>query len=118
MNVIYRMFIYDLTYTLADQLIKKYNPCHIRTLESGEVKCLRFVGPCCTDCRHLDKNGCTVTCLGCKLWVCEHIEEFRPNFTRKIASIKTRILWLYGLMPIRSSRQETYTKLRGLSRWI
>ena len=72
---------YDRIYDEADAIIKAHNPCGIQKAD-GKVSCNRSrrdpgwehpkqVGQlCCSGCKHLGPEGCTVRSLGCKLGGC------------------------------------------------
>jgi hypothetical protein len=106
MNIIFRSYIYDALYIMADQLIKKYNPCQIYKDAAGEACCVRN-HPCCSGCKFLGPNGCTTKCLGCKLGLCTaaadaNIEQYR--ILTKMRYIAQR----YGLSNIRTSKKEIF----------
>ena len=69
-------WLYDQLYSAADKLFKRYKPCQIKPQAGGFI-CIRHkdprVGMCCSGCRWLSKNGCTVKALSCKLWYCYNI---------------------------------------------
>jgi len=71
--------VYDIVWALADDLIKKYNPCRMKK----GVCIKRRINGCCstydykskkhgeTICKYLDEDkGCTIQALGCKLYLC------------------------------------------------
>ena len=72
---------YSQIYAEADAIIKERNPCGIRSEADGRVSCNRTRHDphyerngkselCCTNCKHLGPQGCTVESLGCKLGAC------------------------------------------------
>lgn len=85
--------VYDALYYLADLMLEKYRPCQIEQVEPKDgfkrtvfdVICTRgrrYVGryanesdrgTCCGGCKYLSIDGCTVRCLGCKLFLCDYI---------------------------------------------
>lgn len=77
-NIVYKMLLYDLLYFTADLLIKLRNPCKIHhekvPSQPDKITCVGHE-PCCTSCRYLSDNGCTIKCLGCKLWLCPTASE-------------------------------------------
>ncbi len=105
--------IYDRIYDIADRLFKKYNPCSIHT-KNNKTRCANKLYKCnylcCCErsnkCKRW-KNGCTVKCLACKLFVCSHIlyvydkngiqmiNKKYGHFTNKIRQLK-RIANRYG----------------------
>jgi len=116
MNIIYRMFIHDFLYVLADQLIKKYNPCQIEPSSDGLVRCMDDIEICCNGCKHLRHNGCSVTALLCKLNLCREAEALDCNAhllpkLHKAESIARH----YSLLDFRASRQRIYKHLRKAS---
>ena len=92
--------LYDRIYDIADRLLKKHNPCNIHTeiqphhlfptKLKEETVCTSWCthSLCCSSCNHWDK-GCTVKCLGCKLFLCSAI-------TNKILQMRFRKLRKYG----------------------
>ena len=78
LSVVELSALYDRIYDIADRLLKKHNPCKIYTEdkyifckyhETGiplRNKCYL----CCSSCEYCSKEGCTVKCLGCKLFLC------------------------------------------------
>jgi hypothetical protein len=85
--------LHDRLYDYANKIIKKYDPCKI---ENGA--CVRE-NICCNGCKYLTKDGCSIKCLWCKLWLCDYLlkkPKCRPLILRlkkieKIAS-KKRLL--------------------------
>lgn len=57
---------YDRLCNIADKLLKKYKPC------SGCGGCCSRPKPfdCCSGCPLNGPQGCTTSCLACKLWLC------------------------------------------------
>lgn len=114
MNIIFRSYIYDALYAMADQLIKKHNPCQIHKDISGKVHCLRS-SPCCGGCGFLGPDGCTTKCLGCKLSLCQTTQETNPGLDEILIRMKD-ISWAYGLRGIRISKKELFDCLKRESR--
>lgn len=120
MNIIYRMFVYDLLYTLGDRLIKKHNPCNIQVSRSGIATCMRDLDTCCGGCRYISIYGCTVACLGCKLALCSKARypDYpgpESNVSVKLSEMRSLVYDL-GIICIRTSRQETYQFLKRLKK--
>ena len=118
MNIIYRMFVYDLLYIFGDRLIKKYNPCNIQVSKSGLATCLRDLEKCCGGCRYISIHGCTVACLGCKLALCREARYQIPTEQSDVSvklSEMMSIAYSCGLIRIRTSRSETYQYLKRLN---
>lgn len=111
MNIIYRMFVHDLLYVMADQLIKKYNPCQIHTSRSGLVTCLGDNGPCCNNCEYISNSGCTVTCLGCKLGLCSTAREHHTELGHKLWDM-AKLSNIHEIRTIRTSRRWEYESLK------
>ena len=59
--------LYDRLYVIGDFLLKKHNPCKIKDGGCAGPYRTSF---CCDGCYYLTKNGCSVKCLWCKLWMC------------------------------------------------
>jgi hypothetical protein len=84
--------LYDRTYDIADRLFKKYNPCNIR-VEGGKICCLEIIPftrqdkLCCKGCSFW-QNGCTVKCLGCKLYTCGDIKICYPTLYNKLSKLR------------------------------
>lgn len=86
-----------------DLISQEENPCKF---ENG--KCwasrkgiLTEFNTCCRRCRHLGENGCTITCLGCKLWFCLPAWENLSRGSRKtIENIKlsAMLLGFHGII--------------------
>jgi hypothetical protein len=115
MNIIYRMFVYDFLYILGDRLIKKHNPCDIQVSRSGLATCMCDIDVCCGECRYISIYGCTVTCLGCKLAICRKARY--QGATELDISVKLSkmlmIAYSYRLPYIRTSRSETYQRMKN-----
>lgn len=64
--------MYNFIYLIADQLVKKYNPCDIQVNRSGFATCGGYYDKpsCCDGCKYLSIKGCTTKALGCKLDFC------------------------------------------------
>ena len=99
--------IYDRVYNIADRLFKKYNPCNIHT-EGDKVICNGGDKPsntlCCYECSpdcglrsiHYWDNGCTIKCLGCKLFLCPPVIRKYPLFYERLYRLHT-IAYKYSL---------------------
>ena len=110
MNIIFRSYIFDVLYTIADQLIKKYNPCQIHKDALGKDHCLRD-SPCCGGCKFLGPNGCTTKCLGCKLGLCQAAGGANIELYRILVKMRY-IAQRYGLSNIRTSRKNIFDWLQ------
>jgi len=76
MNAEAKGHLYDALIAQAQQTLDYYNPCD---WQNGKCRRMRSSGDdegCCVGCRHLGTEGCTVTSLGCKLWLCEPQRDF------------------------------------------
>lgn len=66
----------DILISVADKKLKEHNPCDFvkgscfRNRKQGRRK-----PGCCDDCNYLGANGCTIKCLGCKLYLCSDISK-------------------------------------------
>jgi hypothetical protein len=70
---------FDELYAGANAVLKGHNPCQIR---GGACYSMRHFPEqhknepfCCTGCKHLGPEGCTVESLYCRLWICEPLER-------------------------------------------
>lgn len=71
--------LYDELWHIADDLLKKYDPCKLD--EHGS--CIRGVN-CCVDCKYLTDTGCSIKCLSCKLWLCDKVKLLYPDLAEKM----------------------------------
>lgn len=76
--------IYDRLCVIADRLLARYNPC------AGCQGC-DLIKPqpydCCEGCPFLGPQGCTTSCLACKLWLCAE-----PENKANLDARKTRLI--------------------------
>lgn len=76
--------------------MSKYDICEIRKDKNGNVSCYaretKYL--CCGDlygqdndekCEYLSPNGCTIKCLGCKLWLCAEARFKTVKLNKKVA---------------------------------
>jgi len=110
MNIIFRSYLYDFLYIIADQLIKKYNPCQIHEDESEELHCMGNE-PCCWECRFLRLDGCTTKCLGCKLWLCGAAGEDHTELCKILSEMRT-IAHKYNMLGVRKSKKEVFNCMK------
>lgn len=72
---------YDELCARTDAVMAKYNPC------AGCLGC-SLVNPtpydCCEGCPLLGPQGCTTSCLACKLWVCASPENQNHNRPKEL----------------------------------
>ena len=75
--------LYDALYAYGVELfmVEYNNPC---TLGSGTCPHPERNYCCGTSCSKVGKNGCKVKCLGCKLWLCDHLREKLPDLNAKL----------------------------------
>jgi len=131
-----RWKLYDLIYNKANKLLKQYNPCNIRIKESNdrlfgklicnnEYMCKRNgESLCCSGCKYLGHNGCTIKCLECKVgwcWqgkTCKDIFEddllhvnMPRTFIHKMDRLR-KIMKKYQLNKIRTSKEEIFSEIR------
>lgn len=104
--------LYGLLYHLADRLIQQHNPC--RHDENGVCKEDRDLGDgckngCCSGCRHLSPNGCTVKALSCKIWLCRHVADQNLELSRKLDMLR-RIAYKHELFHVRASCKSTLSR--------
>jgi len=86
--------LYDRIYDIADRLFKEYNPCNIHSKE-GKSRCTCHlhstyrVHLCCTNCKYISSTGCTVKCLGCKLFLCYTLWDKYPMLEKRLYKLVT-----------------------------
>lgn len=85
----------------ATALLKKYNPCAVSegTCARGRSGGTNF---CCSGCKNLGVNGCTVHKLQCALWMCDYTlipEPARTNFKKEMWDIFLEAEQLNLLVP-------------------
>ncbi|MBW1975234.1 MAG: hypothetical protein JRI45_06650 [Deltaproteobacteria bacterium] len=51
---------------------------------------------CCRECKYLSKNGCTIQCLGCKLYLCTYVNVQYRKLTKKLDRIRYAIPGAWG----------------------
>lgn len=82
---------YDRLYDEAARILREDDPCQIRRDPDGIVRCTSVRAKmkmksyaymrtqqtqlCCTSCKHLGPEGCTVQSLCCKVWLCDGLRE-------------------------------------------
>jgi hypothetical protein len=76
---------FDQLYAAAAEALKVHDPCQVRggaCLSMREYPENHVNEPfCCTGCKHLGPQGCTVESLHCKLWTCMPIDNV--NISRR-----------------------------------
>lgn len=75
---------YDTLYEAGSEIIKRHNPCRIEVI-NGKTTCFATrTDPnydnntgqlCCTNCKHLGPDGCTVKAIWCKFWTCYYLHK-------------------------------------------
>ena len=73
--------LYSLLYAAGERILKRHNPCKV-----VNGKCLDG-DFCCSGCRHLSSEGCTVKCLQCKLWLCWKARKANPEVSNKLRAL-------------------------------
>ena len=77
---------FDQLYAAADEAMKREDPCKVKAgacLSMREYPENHVNEPfCCTGCKHLGPQGCTVQSLHCRVWVCAPIDH--ENISRKL----------------------------------
>ncbi len=67
----------------AEALFLRHDPCHF----NGSVCAAGLVDGCCMCDRLRPRQGCPVRSLGCKLHVCQQVEQDHPEMARQLRSI-------------------------------
>jgi len=111
--------MYDFIYLIADQLVKKCNPCNIQISRSGLATCDGWlITLCCDGCDHLSIKGCTTKALGCKLAFCEEscttIDKKCPDLHLKLDKLKMVMCEIDDSVPgtFRLSRESYFQRLK------
>lgn len=98
--------LYSEYYEAAQRILSTHNPCAVK-----DGKCVDGAF-CCSGCKHLGPQGCTVSALSCKVWLC-YTARCTPNGERAAAELdalrdaaKREIPWR-----IRASEDETFEKM-------
>ena len=99
-----RLELYDFLCDLLDRYMEQTNLCNIRE-ENGKMVCDVDLEGCCEGCAHLGENGCTTSCLGCKLYVCYKKQQEDPVFRTLVRSIKD-VAKAYDLIFMRTARED------------
>ena len=97
MNIIYRAFLYDLMYEMANKYLKEYNPCKIKFDINNQPSCNGYENMCCGDCKYLSDKGCIVRALPCKLWLCQYLRNDKYSKINKAFHKLRKISWYYRL---------------------
>ena len=86
--------IYENLFKMADELIKKYNPCDP---QNGTCSRYRENGGenfCCGHCKHLTPEGCNTQSLACKMWLCAYAADKLPSEARATLISLNTIFWI------------------------
>jgi hypothetical protein len=77
---------FDQLYARATVALQEHDPCQVR---NGACFSMREYPEnhvnepfCCTGCKHLKPDGCSVESLFCKLWVCAPIDNVNKQRRR------------------------------------
>lgn len=107
-----RQALYDLFYQDAASVLDVLNPCRFAVTPKG-VTCAAGT-PCCHQCDHLSKRGCTVQSLACKMWLCPEVTYGKAVtaaslFADKLLMSIKRTCWDLNIPHgFRASRQENF----------
>lgn len=120
MNIAFRSWLYDFLYIMADQLIKKRDPCQIGRDIYERVRCSRYpnyavILSCCAGCKFLGSNGCMTKCIGCKLSLCGDASDNNPDLYKILIKMRD-IAWKYNLRGIRMSKKEVFDHIKKFER--
>lgn len=103
--------IYLDIYNRASQVLDRDNPCKIA--EDGKSCAGSFShlsGFCCEGCKHLGPQGCTVKCLGCRLWMCSGLRDKYPEVAKELDNLAEEAYKELGNIPPRLSETEFFEK--------
>ena len=100
--------LYDFLCDMLDDYTNRYNPCDIKVVD-GKAICMRDLEDCCNECDYLSPNGCTIRCLGCKLFVCFKLQKQDPVY-KDVTSAAKVVAKKYGLIAMRTPKEELFKK--------
>ena len=110
MDVEAKKELYDMLYAIGQQVIDHYNPCGWKNGRCRRMRSSKRADEgCCAECNHLNKGGCTVKSLSCKLWLCEN--QSNTIFKQCAAELKVlRLVAEYCVIPCghRKSKEENF----------
>lgn len=107
-----RSKMYDRLYAAADRVLKKHDPC-----AGCPVGCTNGIPVmhtklwCCSGCKYLGPDGCTVQALACKLWLCSKATRNNPRAKRLLSRLQ-RLAGRYGFLVFRGSKEDNLKPLR------
>lgn len=107
--------LYDTLYEMGQAFIKFYNPCEF----GSDGKCLASRNLCnrsnfcCSSCKHVTDNGCSVKALACKLSFCgAALRELTPvamKFLELLQNEKQKNFWA----TFRMSKERVFARIRS-----
>ena len=80
-------------YAEAQAVFVRHNPCAPgKDRKEGHFTCRdsRFGHACCSGCKHLGTEGCTVKSLNCKLWLCSVARKATPEASLALNDLYNR----------------------------
>ena len=111
-----RSQIYDSLYDEASEILARDNPCqigcdgcnnrHTPGYGPGNIYSDPSKGLCCTGCKHLGPEGCTVKALSCRVWLCYRTQGTHPSTYIALNAVRRRAQNAGIPMTFRGSKQE------------
>lgn len=99
--------LYDQLYDEASAILKKDNPCNMgcNTCTNSQVN-KGTEAFCCSGCKYLGADGCTVNALSCRVWLCFAARRKHPETAKALDAIG-RKAWDAGIpSQYRGSKQD------------
>ena len=96
--------VYDDLCNRIDRYVGQLDPCKIHIDKNGKTACISKMN-CCDGCKYLGSNGCTTSCLGCKLFICYTVQKKYPELRAFLNTIKF-IAKRYNFVKVRTSRED------------
>lgn len=116
--------LYDALYKEGQRLLDEFQPCNIKPVKKFVhrpwgpnpepskkkwqlMKCDGYSEPgwcCCSGCSHLEREGCKVKALFCKLWLCSRVDKKYPKLEKAFIKLR-RIGRRHNLLYWRGSKK-------------
>lgn len=83
--------LYDKLYDEGQAILDRINPCELKRDDNGVYTCVMGKPDCCTRCKYLGPDGCTVKALGCKLGAC-WVHKYPDTEKWQAAAVELKVL--------------------------
>lgn len=100
--------LYDLLCGLLDCYFTAFDPCRIHIGKDGCFTC-EGKTVCCGDCKYLGPDGCTIKCLGCKLYICYALQKKQPKLKTFLDPI-TALAKKHNLIKMWTPKEELFKR--------